>query len=177
MSDLLMKRSAIIRDGCRFELRRVWGGGPLAAWLMCNPSYADSDKDDPTMLRVIHFSRSWGYAGVIVLNCFPYISPSIPELKRWLALGGKDGDTTTRLINENVVYIQRALEGASHRRIVAFGNTAFSLPKAREAINEFQKRPCYSLGQTKHGAPIHPLARGKHRVPNNAVPKLWEVEA
>jgi hypothetical protein len=31
----------------------------------------------------------------------------------------------------------------------------------------------YCFGTTSSGAPIHPLARGKHRIPDNAEPVLW----
>ena len=50
---------------------------------MLNPSTADHQKDDPTIQRIIKFTRSWNYGGLVVVNVFPYRSPSPKECKRW----------------------------------------------------------------------------------------------
>lgn len=64
-------RDALIKDGCRFWLKRAWGAGPLITWIMCNPSDADATRDDPTMRRVIEFSLAWGYGSCVVINIIP----------------------------------------------------------------------------------------------------------
>ena len=34
-------------------------------------------------------------------------------------------------------------------------------------------RELHCLGKTASGAPTHPMARGKHRVPDTAQPQIW----
>jgi hypothetical protein len=54
----------------RYHLQRIWGDGPRFCWIMLNPSTADADQDDPTIRRVIGFSKSWGAGGIDVVNLF-----------------------------------------------------------------------------------------------------------
>jgi len=49
------------RDGTlRNEIRRWWVENPTrwAVWLMLNPSTAAEGRNDPTALRVTHFSKA-----------------------------------------------------------------------------------------------------------------------
>jgi hypothetical protein len=54
----------------RYALARRWDDGPLALWIMLNPSTADAFVSDPTIRRVTRFSRAWMCSGLIVLNLF-----------------------------------------------------------------------------------------------------------
>jgi protein gp37 len=51
---------------------------------------------------------------------------------------------------------------------VAWGN---GKPRRRTAATDMGEIHC--LGETASGAPIHPMARGKHRVPDDRQPLLW----
>lgn len=42
-------------------------------------------------------------------------------------------------------------------------------------IAPFADERLYCLGTTKDGQPIHPLARGKWRVPDDQQPIVWEA--
>lgn len=55
----------------RWWLFRCWDLSlPLIIWIMMNPSTADHQKDDPTIKRVIAYSRSWGYGSILVINLY-----------------------------------------------------------------------------------------------------------
>jgi hypothetical protein len=54
----------------RYHLHRSWGSGPRVGFAMLNPSKADSDIDDPTIVRCMGFARRWGYDGIEVVNRF-----------------------------------------------------------------------------------------------------------
>lgn len=55
-----VERSAVVSpDGrYRYLLERRWGNGPAIVWVMLNPSMADATVDDPTIRRVVSFSRT-----------------------------------------------------------------------------------------------------------------------
>lgn len=86
----------------RYALWRIWTESkPLVMFIGLNPSTANEDFDDPTIRRVRNFAKRWGYGGVYMMNCFPYISTDPGSLMnnrnteieindRWLReVGGK----------------------------------------------------------------------------------------
>lgn len=156
-----MKRSALISDDgiYRYWLRREWEpGGKSLLWVMFNPSTADAEVDDPTIKRCIKFSQSWGFNNLVVANLYAYRSSDPcaiwkcaateargPENKGWVTLLASQADSI----------------------IVAWGNPGGE--HAPPGWLEWRKQPyLYCIGTTKSGAPKHPLARGKHRVPEGA---------
>lgn len=56
----------------RYTLTRVIRGNSkrVITWIMLNPSTADETQDDPTIRRVLDFSRQWGFGIVHVVNLF-----------------------------------------------------------------------------------------------------------
>ena len=46
-----------------------------------NPSTADEEDNDSTLIRVLNFSNSWGYGSLVVINLFARISTSPRLLK------------------------------------------------------------------------------------------------
>lgn len=63
----------------RWWLFRRWAASlPLIIWIMMNPSTADHQKNDPTILKVMRYSTKWGYGSVLVLNIYAFRS-SKPE--------------------------------------------------------------------------------------------------
>lgn len=70
--DLLLNRDAEI-SACgkyRYRLSRRWGDGPMATFIMLNPSTADAEVDDPTIRKCMGFARRWGMDGIFVGNLF-----------------------------------------------------------------------------------------------------------
>lgn len=57
----------------RWWLYRCWAvEGPLIIWIMMNPSTADHKKNDPTIQKIMRYSKRWGYAAAVVLNIYAY---------------------------------------------------------------------------------------------------------
>ena len=133
----------------RYTLGRRWGDGPLACWVMLNPSTADATQDDPTVRRCIGFSKAWGYGGLVVVNLFAFRATDPAELlaRRTLAVGP-----------DNDAAILAAAESSSVV-VAAWGVHGTHLGRA-DAVTSLIRRAGYSLrclGRTKGGLPRHPL--------------------
>lgn len=168
-----MKRSAVIcgpNDCYRYELRRIWDDRrPLLVVCMLNPSTADGEKEDPTLLALIHFARLWAYGGLLIVNLSAYRASHPSEM--WKADDPVGPD--------NHDYLRAALRYASEnggRALAAWGNVGHSAGKfLREA--EIWQVDLICLGVTKDGCPKHPMARGRHRIPRDQQPVMWRAKA
>lgn len=72
-----MERTAVISDDgmYRYDLTRRWADGPMLGFVMCNPSTADADSDDPTIRRCVGFARREGAGGITVRNLWALRTP------------------------------------------------------------------------------------------------------
>lgn len=134
----------ISEDGqYRYALGRRWADGPVARFIMLNPSTADASLDDPTIRRCIGFARSWGLNGIQVLNLYAYRATNPKEL--W-----KVSDPVGP---ENDAYLAIYTEGLT---VAAWGANAkpFRVAKVMKLLAD---REIYALGVTKAGQPKHPL--------------------
>jgi hypothetical protein len=168
----------------RRELRRWWSEDSIAwaAWLMINPSNAGELREDPTSLRVTHFTRAWGFGGWIAVNLYPFISSDPARVWDWADWQRQGPDWEARDdLQANLEDIERAARMASIR-IVAFGAEPIErdqiwLEHCLEAFG--QPSDCgsderlFCLGTSKNGQPLHPMARGRLRVPNDQQPVVW----
>lgn len=170
----------------RIQIRRWWVPEPKnwAAWLMTNPSVAGPKRNDPTALRVTHFTRQAGCDGWIGVNLYPFISSTPQEMWEWASWQehGQAWEVRDALL-ANLETIEAAAR-ESVLRMVAFGAApvvrdepwleqcleAFGQPADRKDADE----RFYCLGLNSTGQPLHPLARGKMRVPDSQKPILWE---
>lgn len=152
----------------RWSLGRRWADGPCLAWLMLNPSTADAAGDDPTLLRVTAFSRRWGYGSLRVVNLYPFRSPSPAALAAWLAAGHGVAEALAR----NAESVAEIL-GESAGVVAAWG--AQGDPALGAAALSGRRPLC--LGHSLSGAPLHPLARGRMRVPDDVVPRAYRIAA
>ncbi|QSY98613.1 DUF1643 domain-containing protein (plasmid) [Rhizobium bangladeshense] len=177
-----MIRTAIIDDIFRWELRRIWNDVPnpkLILWLMLNPSTADAEKDDPTLLRIIKWGKAWGYDGAIVVNLYPFRSPSPIELKKWHAAGGLKPSVYER--NRDITLA--AMKECDWEIMAGWGG---SLPKPEGVLTYMRTLnhraltidhgwPIWRcLGVSQGGMPIHPMARGRNRIPDDATPIVYD---
>lgn len=146
--------AALSPDGIyRYSLLRTWrGDGPLDMWIMLNPSTADATKDDPTIRRCIGFSKSWGSAGLVVVNLYAYRATKPFDLwaaqSRGVDIIGPDTDS----------WITAHAQTAMGRVICAWG--AHGEPRRIAqvvALLRGEGRRPLALGVTQGGQPRHPL--------------------
>jgi len=192
MSALFLTAPSAIRGSALFardrtirrEIRRWWVGKPVrwAAWLMLNPSNAGEDRNDPTARRVTQFTMRWGFDGWIGINLYPVISSHPKQMWHWADYESNGPDWYARDDMEaNLEDIGRVAREAS-LRMVAFGAAPIERDEMRleQALEQFEQpsdigadERFYCLGITQSGQPLHPLARGKHRIPDSATAQLW----
>lgn len=140
---------------------------------MLNPSRADAEQDDPTILALIWFAQLWGYGGIEVINLRSWRA----SRPRYLFAAEADGIDTIGPANEAAWRDMRTYARCNNLPIlVAWGNNAPGADVARFAAF-FDGHALICLGTTGAGAPIHPAARGKHRIPRDQQPILYELEA
>jgi len=71
---------------------------------MMNPSTADHTKNDPTILKIIRYSKKWGYGAVLVLNIYAFRTSrpeNLPQVMKDAV--GKANDWWIRTIFEFAV--------------------------------------------------------------------------
>lgn len=150
-----MKRSAeISKDGrYRWSLDRQWDEGPCVWWVMLNPSVADHLIDDPTIRRCIGYAQSWGFAGLRVVNLYPYRATDPKALIkaahsnvniRGNIKGDERGDEELRKVADAPLVI------------CAWGAMLFDF-RVSEFFSLAGEKPLWCLRRTKNGAPVHPL--------------------
>jgi len=149
----------------RYRLWRRWDTtvAPVV-WIMLNPSVAGADKDDPTIKRCVKFARRWGAGGIVVVNLFGLVSTDPKELRVHPDPVGDGNDVYLR---------SECLAGG--RVIAAWGNDGWI--GGRDEIVRHMLRDAgvrlHHLGLTGQDRPKHPLARGKHRIPDTMEPIAW----
>ena len=125
-------------------------GPRTCAFIMLNPSLADSQHDDPTIRRCRGFAAREGFERLLVGNLFALRSPS-PQALRWAHMPdpiGPDNDEALRQIAKRSATVIAAW-GAD--RMVA-GREA-----AVKRLLHAQGATLMCLGRTKAGHPQHPL--------------------
>jgi hypothetical protein len=141
----------------RYLLTRRWRPGRgHVVWIMCNPSTADAEQDDPTIRRCVGFSRSWGFNALAVVNVSAYRSTDPrglpddpgPENDRWLR-----ATTLAAVAGGGLV-------------VAAWGSVA-PASLVERAVRALPPET-HCLGVTRDGAPRHPLY-----LPATARPERW----
>lgn len=165
-------------DGlCRLLLERGPSDAPrTAGWLMCNPSRADAEHDDPTVKRVIHHSARVGCDRALVGNVWSRIATDPADL--WGALAR--GEYTDAMNSANLDALA-AIGAQCDVLFMAFGaEPARRAPGVvRSAINAIWDRERgvpVCLGMTGDDLPLHPLARGKMAIRRDATLYEWDPD-
>lgn len=128
----------------RYELRRTWASGPVCGWIMCNPSTADAQADDPTIRRCVGFARSWGYAGIVVRNLYALRATDPRLLARHADPVGPDNDSSLMDAVANEI------------TVCAWGGHGRRGDPVRSALAD-AGAALHFLAVTRAGVPRHPL--------------------
>ncbi len=170
--------ASLSSDGCyRWWLRRCLGTGEGCLFFLgLNPSRADAQRDDPTLRRLIGFTRQWGYRELLVLNLFARMSPSPAALLRVKDPIGAQNDV---ILHRWLTHWSRTpgmdlwcgwgVNGARRDRAqMVLDAIQRLLPERRRCVPD-SPHPLM-LGPTASGQPRHPLY-----APRNAClrPFLW----
>ena len=144
--------SAIISDCGKYRYRltrnllTISDTGPIV-FVMLNPSTADAAEDDPTIRRCMGFATSWSCDELIVVNLYALRATNPAEL--WKAHDPFGPDNYMHLGSVLSTY---------KTAVCAWGANA--RPEAADQFRrlaQFHGAKLYSLGETKSGAPKHPL--------------------
>jgi hypothetical protein len=160
----------------RETLVRELGGTRTLCVCGQNPSYAeadDEDRNDMTILRLMGFATRLGFGRLVMVNTYHYRASTQVELYRWLNGLGINARTEARARATEIV-IREAI--AADQFIAAWGNgSGFVDPHPKQLLLDLVAAgvDVHAFGFTQSGYPLHPMARGRHRIPDDAVPQLW----
>lgn len=137
----------------------------IIAFCMLNPSTADAFTDDRTVARCMKFAARWGGTVLEVVNLFALRTPYPSDLK---AADERGADTINDWMIEEVA--RRASQF-----LVAWGNDGALDGRDQHVVQLLRRAGCtmWHLGLTDGGFPKHPLARGKHYIPDTQTPVEW----
>ena len=126
----------------RYSLYRIWEKKlPRILFIMLNPSLACSNKNDPTIKKLIIFSKSWGFGGFYVGNLYSNISPYPKNIVSIKNIQEK----------KNIDSIKNMVKN-SKLTIYAWGNNE----KTPIWLRKIVKVP-YCIELSVNGVPKHPL--------------------
>lgn len=176
-----MKRGATYSPGglLRWTLTREWGDGPTVCYIGHNPSTAGHEVDDPTSIAWVHFARMQGFGRYVAVNLYPFRSTDVRPCRIWADWEKNGPDFVARdALMENQALVAREAKAAA-RVVACWGAILRDLNWAEDIVEAIQSDEApwpdiYCLGTTADGAPKHPLARGKHRVPREQPFILWQ---
>lgn len=173
--DGVIRRSAILSpDGrYRYQLTRRWDDNsahlPPLLFVMLNPSTADAERDDPTIRRCMGFARNLGYPGITVMNLYAYRATNPAELAHV--------DDPVGPENDELLSIRFDVAARACRPVVAAWGVKAPAARVAEVVTLAGLQGAVgclcALGVTAGGAPKHPLARGRHRIPDGAPLRSW----
>lgn len=139
----------------RYVLRRLLTGNPenerrKIAWIMLNPSTADATKDDPTIRRVVDFSRRWEFDDISVYNLFAYRATDPTALSK---IDDPIGPENESYLDEIPPTVPVVAAWGMKAPIEQYG---FWIHKVMTALS-CHRGGAYHLGLTTNGQPRHPL--------------------
>ena len=140
-NNILRKARFSIDKKHRYRLSRHWDlNKPQLLYIMLNPSIGNEKIDDPTIRRLLSFTRKFDYGGFFVGNLFTYITPNPKILDTSIGLTNKNLNILTNLVSkvDKVVY--------------AWGNY---IEEPNELKTFISNPMCF--GKNINGTPKHPL--------------------
>lgn len=143
----------------RYKLWRIWDNSkPKAMCIGLNPSTANANKNDQTIIYLIKMLTILGYGGFYMTNLFAFISSNPDAL---LTCEDALGDNDIKL---------KEVESICDDVIVCWGSFKQAENRIKLVLPNYPNAKCF--GVTQNGKPFHPLAMMPRngRDPNN--PKL-----
>lgn len=137
----------------RYTLGERWSKGPIALFVLCNPSTADVKDDDHTSRKCRGFAKRWDMAGWCILNPFALRSRHPRDL---MACDDPKG-------LQNEAFWHKTLSAENIGRVVIGWGDALPQPLRLDAhrlvvnFSGVYKFAPLSFGTTKSGEPLHPL--------------------
>lgn len=174
--------SAEFHGANRLTLTREWGSGPRACVIGCNPSRADAERNDPTSLWWGRWFRQAGFGRYDAVNLYPFCTSSPAECRRIVStIDGGAWDVRDDLHFVNLPHVV-AKAKAADQVFVCWGAIAWDPDWINHVVEEIQSGEApypdlWCWGVTAAGAPKHPMARGKHRIPADQPAILWRPAA
>jgi hypothetical protein len=174
--DYPVSEAVISDDGLyRYVLNRRWSDGPVMPWIMLNPSTADTQVNDATITRCCKLARRENCGGICVLNAYALRATDPVELKRHPDPVGPENDRWLAGLGE-LAKIACHVDGEqAFPVVVAWGANPMAAARVRRVMELLAGIPVVCLGVTRSGAPKHPLARGRERVPDDAPLVPWRM--
>jgi hypothetical protein len=160
----------------RERLVRELGGSLTLCVCMQNPSKAEADDptmNDPTIHRLCGFTTRLGFGRLVVVNTYLYRATDPLELYRWL-FDLRMIERETHRAAALAVALAEAMDADLF--VAAWGNGSPDDRWPLTFADTLQQAgiDLYAFGLTRAGAPKHPLARGKERIPDDTKPTLWK---
>ena len=132
----------------RYSLKREWDKSKnKILYIMLNPSFADDKDDDPTIRRLINFTKKFNSGGFLVGNIFTTITPNPKELDKSKGMSDKNFEELIKLINkvDQIVYAW----GSSIEEPQLLKKLVLSPKCFGKNLNGTPKHPLYLPSQTK----------------------------
>lgn len=137
-----MIKGAVLDGKRRYRLWRIWEQEkPLLLYILLNPSHANADVDDRTVVRLIQFTKNGGYGGFYLGNIHSFVTPNPKNLIHHLIPDDK----------ANIGHL-KAMERKCEKVVLGWGNSG----KAPHWIKSMISQP-YCFGTNQNGSPKHPL--------------------
>ena len=129
----------------RYALWRTWDKAkPYVMFVGLNPSTADENYDDPTIIRCINSARAWGFGGLCMTNLFAFRATQPAALMK---AKNPVGDANDRWLSK--------LSKETELVVAAWGNDGLFLNRANVVAKTLPNLHCLKIN--KSGAPAHPL--------------------
>lgn len=139
----------------RYRLTRTWGGGgPTLVWCMLNPSTASATTADPTLRRVIGFTRAWGFGSVDIVNLFAWRASRPGDLLTSIDPVGPDNDD---VIEEVIAQAERVVVAWGNRGATDNSKTERLRCDEVSSLLSRYAASLWCLGTTASRQPRHPL--------------------
>lgn len=133
----------------RYELCEVWDSKkPMLLWILMNPSVANFDHSDPTLIKTGKYARAWGFGGQLIGNVHAYRATNSNDMLKVDDPVGPEND-------------KALVEMAKRSKLIVLG---FGIPPKK--LSERGNYVVNLLGETyslhylklnSDGSPSHPL--------------------